>query len=163
MGLEVLSNIGATYKEVPREIIKLDTSNTSNLQYDRGVQTIAQTETKAVKNTENNKANAEGDEKSPHEDGIAGDEGHQRKGQKEIGDGGCGEPQLLMQQLFHGVSSFSRCTMTCSNVGQVTAAPSNSGASSRRMSKVSPARSVQCPNIISCCCGVSSPCLCTSR
>ena len=64
MGLEVLSNIGATYKEVPREIIKLDTSNTSNLQYDRGVQTIAQTETKAVKNTENNKANAEGDEKS---------------------------------------------------------------------------------------------------
>ena len=64
MGLEVLSNIGATYKEVPREIIKLDTSNTSNLQYDRGVQTIAQTETKAVQNTENNKANAEGDEKS---------------------------------------------------------------------------------------------------
>ena len=64
MGLEVLYNIGATYKEVPREIIKLDTSNTSNLQYDRGVQTIAQTETKAVKNTENNKANAEGDEKS---------------------------------------------------------------------------------------------------
>lgn len=64
MGLEVLSNIGAAYKEVPREIIKLDTSNTSNLQYDRGVQTIAQTETKAVKNTENNKANAEGDEKS---------------------------------------------------------------------------------------------------
>ena len=64
MGLEVLSNIGATYKEVPREIIKLDTSNTSNLQYDRGVQTIAQTETKAIKNTENNKANAEGDEKS---------------------------------------------------------------------------------------------------
>ena len=64
MGLEVLSNIGATYKEVPREILKLDTSNTSNLQYDRGVQTIAQTETKAIKNTENNKANAEGDEKS---------------------------------------------------------------------------------------------------
>ena len=55
MGLEVLSNVGATYKEVPREIIKLDTSNTSNLQYDRGVQTIAQTETKAVQNAENNK------------------------------------------------------------------------------------------------------------
>ena len=65
MGLEVLSNIGATYKEVPREIIKLDTSNTSNLQYDRGVQTIAQSETKAIQNSENNnKANAESDEKS---------------------------------------------------------------------------------------------------
>ena len=71
MGLEVLSNIGATYKEVPREIIKLDTSNTSNLQYDRGVQTIAQTETKAVQNTENNKANAEGDEKSKMNQRIA--------------------------------------------------------------------------------------------
>ena len=57
---------------MPREIIKLDTSNTSNLQYDRGVQTIAQTETKAVKNTENNKANAEGDDKSKMNQRIKG-------------------------------------------------------------------------------------------
>lgn len=80
MGLEVLSNIGATYKEVPREIIKIDTSTTSNLQYESGVQTIAQSETKAVQNTENGKANADGDDKSKMQQRIksAVDKANQR-------------------------------------------------------------------------------------
>ena len=64
MGLEVLSNINAAYKDIPREVVKVDTTTTNHIQYDKGVQTIAQSETKAVHNTENGKANANGDEKA---------------------------------------------------------------------------------------------------
>ena len=64
MGLEVLSNINAAYKEIPREVVKIDTTATTNVQYDKGVQNIAQSETKAVHNAENARANANGDEKA---------------------------------------------------------------------------------------------------
>ena len=70
MGLEILSNIGAAYKDVPREIVKVDTTTVNTAQYDKGVQTIAQSETKAVHNTENGKANAQGDEKAKMEQRI---------------------------------------------------------------------------------------------
>ena len=64
MGLEVLSNIGAAYKDVPREVVKVDTTHVATTQYDKGVQVIAQSETKAVHNAENSKTNAQSDEEA---------------------------------------------------------------------------------------------------
>lgn len=64
MGLEVLSNINAAYKDIPREVVKVDTTTTNHIQYDKGVQQIAQSETKAVNNADNAKTNANADEKA---------------------------------------------------------------------------------------------------
>ena len=106
---------------------------------------------------------AQRDEEPPHQNGIAGDQGHKGKGQKEIGDGRGSEPQLLFEQLIHASPSFSRCTMISSSVGSSTGSPSNSGVLSRRMSRVSPAFSRQRPSTAACCSAVSPPCRRISR
>ena len=53
MGLEVLSNVGATYREIPKEVmIKTDNSNHTDMMNLGTTQHIAQTETKAVSDAE---------------------------------------------------------------------------------------------------------------
>ena len=56
MGLEILSNINATYREVPKEAInKTNIETNTNVQVQSSVQNIAQSETKAISNSENAK------------------------------------------------------------------------------------------------------------